>query len=66
MNAIFKSIKNFVNDEQGATAIEYGLMVALVSLAIVTGAALLGTNLGLMFTHISTCIATPTAALCHA
>ncbi|MGB3454846.1 MAG: Flp family type IVb pilin, partial [Litorimonas sp.] len=31
-------IKNFVNDESGATAIEYGLIAALVAVAMIAGA----------------------------
>ncbi len=57
-------IKNFLRNEQGATAIEYGLLVALISLVIVVGAAAVGTNLNALFTKISTCLATPTAAAC--
>lgn len=48
------SIKNFVsafiNDEEGATLIEYGLIAALVSVAVITAATLLGTNLKATFT----------------
>jgi pilus assembly protein Flp/PilA len=42
-----------LNDKQGVTAIEYGLIAALVGLAIVVGATALGTNLGTLFTNIS-------------
>ena len=36
----------FLKDESGATAIEYGLIIALVSAAIVGGATSLGSSLG--------------------
>ena len=39
------AIKKFMQDEEGAVAIEYGLLAALVALAIVVGAKLLGKNL---------------------
>ena len=36
-------------EEKGATAVEYGLMVALIAVVIITAVALIGTNLYLMF-----------------
>lgn len=42
-----------VDSEQGVTAIEYGLIAALVALAIVVGAGLLGTNLNALFNDIA-------------
>lgn len=41
--------KRFANDESGATAIEYGLIAALVGVAIIAGATLLGTRLNTLF-----------------
>ena len=43
----------FAQDESGATAIEYGLIAALIALAITAGAGALGTSLGNAFTKIS-------------
>ena len=40
-------------DEKGATAVEYGLMVALIAVAIITAVALVGTNLSAMFTAVA-------------
>ncbi|MGZ6014691.1 MAG: Flp family type IVb pilin [Phenylobacterium sp.] len=40
-----KLINRFLNDESGATAIEYGLIAALVAVVIVAGLTTLGTNL---------------------
>jgi pilus assembly protein Flp/PilA len=37
------------NDESGATAIEYGLIAALISVALITGAGALGTSLNTQF-----------------
>ena len=42
----------FMKDESGATAIEYGLIAALISVAIITGAGAVGTQLGTMFSNI--------------
>ena len=49
-----KLLKNFANDESGATAIEYGLIAALIALAIVAGAGALGTALDEQFQGIAT------------
>jgi len=38
-------IKNFFKDESGATAVEYGLMVALIAVVIIAAVTTLGTNL---------------------
>ena len=42
-------LRNYVRDETGATAIEYGLIAALVSVAAVAALTLLGTSLSSMF-----------------
>ncbi|MDF1777943.1 MAG: Flp family type IVb pilin [Rhizobiaceae bacterium] len=49
-----KIFARFMKDESGATAIEYGLIAALISVAIITGATLVGTNLGSTFSGIAT------------
>ena len=64
MNSVIHSIQKFIQDEQGATAIEYGLLVALISLVIVVGAAAVGTNLNTLFSNISDCLAAPAEAAC--
>lgn len=43
----------FLKDESGATAIEYGLIAALIAVAIITGAGLVGTSLDTKFTDIA-------------
>ena len=42
-----------LDNEEGVTAIEYGLIAALVGLAIIVGVGLVGTNLGVLFTNIA-------------
>lgn len=44
----------FVKDESGATAIEYGLIAALISVALITGATTLGNTLNAQFQSLST------------
>ena len=51
---LLKFIKNFGHEEDGVTAIEYGLIAALIAIVIIAGATLVGTNLNLLFTYIST------------
>jgi pilus assembly protein Flp/PilA len=47
-------ISRFMKDESGATAIEYGLIAALISVAIVATLKAVGTNLNTTFTKIQT------------
>ncbi|MGQ2906693.1 MAG: Flp family type IVb pilin [Shinella sp.] len=47
-------LKRFKNDESGATAIEYGLIAALIGVVIIGGARMVGTSLDATFTTIST------------
>ncbi len=47
------SIKQFYADESGATAIEYGLIAALVSVAAVTALTSMGDSLQTIFTNVS-------------
>ena len=44
-----KFVKSFIADESGATAIEYGLIAALIAVGIVTAAGALGDNLSTQF-----------------
>jgi pilus assembly protein Flp/PilA len=48
-----RTLQRFLNDETGATAIEYGLIAALVSVALITILGTLGTSLEDTFTRIS-------------
>ncbi|WP_182086078.1 Flp family type IVb pilin [Aureimonas sp. ME7] len=55
---MFKLLKRFRKNESGATAIEYGLIAALIGVAIITGATTLGGNLSSKFGAIGTKIGT--------
>ncbi len=59
---MFDMIKTFINDESGATAIEYGLIAALVSVAAVVALQGLGSSLQSMFTTVSTTLNTATTS----
>ena len=50
-------VTRFLENESGVTAIEYGLIAALISVVIITAAAAVGTQLAAVFTHISTKLA---------
>jgi pilus assembly protein Flp/PilA len=47
------TIARFANDESGATAIEYGLIAALIAVGIIAAATTLGTNLSGVFNRVS-------------
>ena len=49
-------LARFVNDESGATAIEYGLIVALIAVVIITAVTTVGTNLKTSFTTIGSSV----------
>ena len=48
----------FADDQTGATAIEYGLIAALISVAIIGTAAFLGGGIANTFTYIATQVTT--------
>jgi len=48
-----KLFARFVKDESGATAIEYGLIAALIALAIIAGAGQLGNALDNKFKNVA-------------
>jgi pilus assembly protein Flp/PilA len=49
-------ILQFINDETGATAIEYGLIAAGIAVAIIATVQALGTNLNSTFSTVSTAL----------
>ena len=49
-------VNMFINDEGGATAIEYGLIAALIAVAIIAGAGMIGTSLNAKFALIATTV----------
>lgn len=55
---IAKFIQKFIRDEDGVTAIEYGLLAALIAVAIMTTVAAMGSTLKTMFTLVNTTLGT--------
>jgi pilus assembly protein Flp/PilA len=53
MDRIVQYVKQFLSEEEGVTAIEYGLIAALIAVAIIGGVQLIGGNLQSAFTFIA-------------
>jgi pilus assembly protein Flp/PilA len=64
MDKIVLATRNFLNDEEGVTAIEYGLIAALVAVAVVVAVTAIGTQLDTLFKKIADCLKSPKGALC--
>jgi pilus assembly protein Flp/PilA len=54
LDGVMNKVIEFARDESGATAIEYGLIAALVSVAAIGAMTSLGDSLGNIFTEVST------------
>ena len=53
MNKIAQYVKKFLKDEEGVTAIEYGLIAALVALVIIASLTAAGTSLNILWNRIA-------------
>lgn len=51
-------LKGLRNDEEGASLVEYGLLVALIALAVIATLRTVGTNLNALFTQVATSLTT--------
>lgn len=51
-----KLIQKFRRDDEGATMVEYGLMVALIAIVCIAAVTLIGVNLSAIFNQIATAI----------
>ena len=49
-------LKRFFQDEAGATAVEYGLLVALIAVVIITAVTAVGTSLSTKFNSVASSI----------
>lgn len=49
-------INKFLKDEDGATAIEYGLIAALIAVAIITAVTAVGSNLDTTFSEVASAL----------
>lgn len=57
---IIQSIQKFIRDDQGVTAIEYGLIAALIAVVIIGSVTLVGDNLVVVFDKVASELATAT------
>ena len=53
MTKIAAKVQTLLNKERGATAVEYGLMVALIAVVIIAAVTLLGNNLSTTFNNVA-------------
>jgi pilus assembly protein Flp/PilA len=53
MSKLLASVKSFVREEEGATMVEYGLMLALIAVICLTAVTSVGTGARTMFNSIS-------------
>jgi pilus assembly protein Flp/PilA len=49
---VFKSMMNFVENDSGATAIEYALIASLIAVFIITAVQTVGTKVSTVFTEV--------------
>jgi pilus assembly protein Flp/PilA len=56
MKTYLHKIMAFINDEEGATAVEYGLLVGLIAVVIIVAVTALGAKLNVLFTSITTAL----------
>lgn len=50
---MIKAFKPMIRDEEGATMVEYGLMLALIAVVCIVAVALIGTNLSTLFNTVA-------------
>jgi pilus assembly protein Flp/PilA len=50
---MINNLKAMIRDEEGATMVEYGLLVALIALVAIVGVTLLGGNLNSLFNTVA-------------
>lgn len=58
MNKLILGVQRFLKDEEGVTAIEYGLIAALIAVVIITAVTLVGTNLTAIFNRVASALTT--------
>lgn len=64
MTALIQDIGHFLDEEEGVTMIEYGLIAALISIVCIVAISAVGTNLNTVFQNIRDCLASPPAGIC--
>ncbi len=57
-------LQRFLREEEGVTAIEYGLIAALIAIVIAAAVILVGNQLKIVFNKIANCLTNPSSATC--
>ena len=65
MNKLVAAVKRFLSEEEGVTAIEYGLIAALIAVVIIVAVALVGTRLTCIFNRVADCLRGATVGTCQ-
>jgi len=60
VRTMMNKFRNLLKNKDGATAIEYGLIAALIGVVIISAVTALGTSIESQFNNIETAISTPT------
>lgn len=55
---MLEKFKTFMRDEEGASAVEYGLIIGLIAVALVLVLSQLGGGLNTLFTTVKNCVTT--------
>ena len=50
---MLQTLKSMIRDEEGASMVEYGLLVSLIALVAIVGVTAVGTKLSTLFTNVS-------------
>ncbi len=53
LTSLYVRARNWAASDEGATAVEYGIMVALIAVIIIAGVTLLGGNLNTLFNNVA-------------
>ena len=54
MKDLFTKVRTFILDEEGASAVEYGLLVAGIAVVVMASIYLIGTNLNTTYSSVAT------------
>jgi pilus assembly protein Flp/PilA len=61
-SSVSSAVTRFINDEEAATAVEYGIIAALIAAVIVTAVTQMGGSLKGLFTNLNTKVSTASDA----
>lgn len=64
MNKLVRNLRALRKRDEGASAVEYGLLVALIAVIIAAAVALLGSTLDSKFDKTEACVKTPNPTTC--